>query len=93
MSHAYFIEYATRETTVEHVREAFNREFDGDFVSRIDESITQDYKASWKAFTIHFHDSCVDDLFSENTLFIGNTDDYKLYYTATDYWTVHLIKV
>ena len=93
MSYAYFIEYATRETTSKDVEDAFNREFDGKFVSRIEESVTQDYKASWKAFTVHFNDTCVDDLFSKNMQFHSFTDQYTLYYTPSDFWVVHLIKV
>lgn len=93
MAYAYFIEHASRETTSDDIEYAFNREFGGTVVSRIDESITQDYKDSWKAFTIHFNDKCVDDLFSKNTVFHGTTDHYTLYYTPTDYWVVHLIKV
>ena len=91
--YAYHIEYASRETTSKDVEDAFNRAFDGKFVSRVDESVTQDYKASWNAFTVHFNDDCVDNLFAKDMTFHAFTDNYTLYYTPTDYWVVHLIKV
>lgn len=93
MAYAYFIEYASRETTLLDVENAFDKAFNGKFVSHIEEGITQDYKTSWKSFKIYFNDTCVDDLFSKNMTFHTFTDNYTLYYTPTDYWVVHLIKV
>ena len=90
---AYFIEYASHETTIDDVRNAFNRAFGGSFVSRVVGSITQDYKTYWKSFTVFFKDSCVDDLFSEKMSFHTFLDRYVLYYNDTDYWDVHLIQV
>ena len=92
MSYAYFIEHAPWETTPQDVENVFNREFDGKVVSRIKEGVTQDYKASWKSFTVHFNDTCVDNLFSKNMTFHAFTDNYVIYHTPTDYWVVHLIK-
>ena len=93
MSHAYYIPYAPRGTTSEFVKDAFNRAFDGDFVLRVDEGVTQDYKETWNSFKVHFKDTCVDDLFSKNMTFHAITDQYTLYYNETDFWVVHLIKV
>lgn len=90
---AYFIEYASQETTAEDVKNAFNRAFGGSFVSRVVGTITQDYKTYWKSFTVFFKDSCVDDLFSEKLPFHNFLDRYVLYYNDTYYWDVHLIKV
>jgi hypothetical protein len=69
-----------------------DRAFGESFVSRIEESITQDYNDYWKSFTIYFKDTCVDDLFRGNMPFHHLFDRYVLY-TDTDYWDVHLIKV
>ena len=88
---AYFIEYASQETTAEDVRNAFNRAFGGSFVSRVVGSITQDYKTYWKSFTVFFKNSC--DLFIEKLSFHKFLDRYVLYYNDTEYWDVHLIKV
>ena len=88
---AYFIEYARQETTVEDVKNAFNRAFGGSFVSRVVETITQDYKTYWKSFTVFFKNSCVNVF--EKMSFHSFMDRYVLYYTDTEYWDVHLIKV
>ena len=91
--HAYFIEYASRDTTSAEVKEAFDREVGGSFVSRVEEATTVDYNTYWKSFTVFFKDSCVDDLFGENMTFHSLFDRYVLYYNKTDYWDVHLIQV
>lgn len=91
--YAYFIEYASQETTAEEVGNAFNRAFGGSFVSRVVGATTQDYKTYWKSFTVFFKDSCVDDLFGEKMSFHSFLDRYVLYYNDTEYWDVHLIQV
>ena len=91
--HAYFIEYATRDTTAQEVKEAFDREFGGSFVERVDESVTQDYADYWKSFTIYFKESCVDDLFGKNMAFHDLFDRHVLYYNSNAYWDVHMIKL
>ena len=96
MAYAYYIPHATRETTVEDVEQAFNTEFNQEVVERIDVSITQDYKTSWNAFTVHFKDGCVDKLVTSTTfvnLYAITDHPYNLYYNKTDFWTVYLIKV
>jgi hypothetical protein len=91
--HAYFIEYASRETTADDVGNAFNRAFGGSFVSRVVGTTTQDYKTYWKSFIVYLKDSCVDDLFGKNLTFHNFLDRYVLYYNDTDYWDVHLVKM
>ena len=96
MAYAYHIKYATRETTAEDVKRAFNTEFNQEVVERIDVSITQDYKTSWNAFTVHFKDDCVDQLVTSTNfvdLYAITDNHYTLYYNKTDFWTVYLIKV
>ena len=90
---AYFIEHADRDTTMEHVMDTFNHEFGGDFVSRVEESVTADYNDYWKSFTVYFNDTCVDNLFSKNMGFHSFMDRYVLYYNKDEFWNVHLIKV
>jgi hypothetical protein len=87
---AYFIEYATQETTADDVENAFNRVFGGSFVSRVVESITQDYKTYWKSFTVFFKGSC--DIGDKMT-FHSFLDRYVLFYNDINYWDVHLIQV
>jgi hypothetical protein len=91
MSYAFFIEYALRETTSQDVEDMFNRTFGENFVSSIDESVTQGYKESWKAFTVHSKDICIEQL-SKMTIH-EFTDNYTLYYTPNDFWVIHLIMV
>ena len=91
-NHAYFIPYARRETTSEDVIQAFGPKF-VEKVEEVVESTIPDYKTYWKSFTIHFKDSCVDDLFAENMTFHSLFDRFVLYYSETEYWDVYLIKV
>jgi hypothetical protein len=81
-----FIRYATRETTVEEVKDALDQ-LGEDIVDRIDESITQDYNDYWKSFTIYFKDS-----FNGKLPFHTVFDRHVLYYTSTDYWEVHMMQ-
>ena len=82
-----FIEYATRDTTADTVKTAFEERF-GLVVDRIDESITQGYTEYWKSFTIYFKESCeVGKHLPFHKLF----DRYVLYYSSVDYWDVHWI--
>jgi hypothetical protein len=90
---AYFVEHAHLETTMEDIKDTFDREFGGDFVSRVEESITVDYKNYWKSFTVYFNDHCVDKLFSKNMRFHSFMDRYILYYNKHSFWNVYLIKV
>ena len=62
----YFIEYATRETTSDDIEQAFQTL--GKKVTRIEESITQDYKTSWNAFTIY-----VDEIYEPFILYTKMT--------------------
>jgi hypothetical protein len=78
MSHA-FIEYASRDTTANEVQDAFQRV--GFNVTRIEESITQDYMDYWKSFTIFFEDE------------IAFSDTRALYYTNDDFWVVRFVSI
>jgi hypothetical protein len=96
MSYAYYIPYASCETTAEDVERVFDTEMGKGFVASIETTITQDYKGSWNAFTVRFNDECVDKLVTsvEFVNVYGITDEsYELYYTTTDFWKVYLIKV
>lgn len=96
MSYAYYIPYVTRETTAEDVERVFDTEFGASFVASIETTITQDYKTSWNAFTVRFKDECVDKLVTSANFvnLYGITEEhYEIYYTATDFWKVYLIKV
>jgi hypothetical protein len=90
---AYFIEYASQESTCQEVGEVFNKRFGAKVVDRVVGTINQDYKTFWKSYTIYFKDSCVDHLFSDGMAFHSFLDRYVIYYNDTDYWDVHLIPV
>ena len=96
MAYAYHIPHAARGTTAGDVERVFNSQIGEGFVARIESSITQDYKTSWNAFTIHFTDECVDKLVTSTNfvdLYAITDNHYTLYYNDTEFWTVYLIKV